>query len=149
MATEILLLADVKDLGAEGDVVTVADGYARNHLLPGNLAAPVTKEARARLAKIREERIASHESELASARELAAQIAGISCTVAVKTGEGEKMYGSVTALDIAEQARQQGVEFDRHMLQIEAPIKELGVYDIPVKLHPEVQTTLKVWIVEE
>ena len=149
MATEILLLADVKKLGAEGDVVTVADGYARNYLLPASLAAPVTKEARARLAKIREERIAAGEAELASARELAAQLAGVSCTIPVRTGEGEKMYGSVTALDIANQAREQGVELDRHTLQLEAPIKELGVYDIPVRLHPEVATTLKVWIVEE
>lgn len=149
MATEILLLADVKDLGSEGDVVTVADGFARNYLLPKDLAAPVTKKARAQLAKIRENRVADREAELAAARDLAAKIAGISCTIAVKTVEAEKMYGSVTAMDIAVQARQQGVEFDRHALQMEGPIKELGVYDIPVRLHPEVETTLKVWIVEE
>lgn len=149
MGTEVLLMADVKDLGAEGEVVTVADGYARNYLFPRSLGAPVTEATRRRLAKMRAEREAEQKAALEGAREAAARLEGVSCTIAVKTGEDDRLYGSVTAANIVDALKAQGIEIDKHSLALEHPIKDLGVFDIPVRLHPEVETTVKVWVVEE
>lgn len=149
MATEILLMADVKDLGAEGDVVKVADGYARNYLFPKNLGAPVTEATRRRLAKLRVEREAKQKAALEAAKKMAARLEGVSCTIPVKTGEDDRLYGSVTAGNIVEALKEQGVELDKNALVMEHPLKDLGVFDIPVRLHPEVETTVKVWVVEE
>ncbi len=148
MAIEVFLMADVPDLGVEGDVVTVANGYARNYLLPRNLAAPVTDATRRQLAKLQREREVARKADLEAARDRVARIANASCTIPVKADEG-KLYGSVTAADIEAAFKSQGVELDRDMLQLAAPIKELGVYDVGVRLHPEVETTIKVWVVEE
>ncbi len=149
MATEVLLMDDVNDLGTAGDVVRVADGYARNFLIPQKLAEPVTKAARARLAKLQEAREARRAAERNAAAEVANRLAAVRCTIAVKTGEDGKLYGSVTASDIAEAVLAEGVEIDKHSIALEGAIKELGVFDVTVKLHPDVQTGLKVWVVEE
>ena len=149
MSKEVLLMADVAELGAEGDVVSVSDGYARNYLLPRKLAAPVSEATKRRLAKMRGQREANHQAELAGARELAAKIEKGSCTITVKTGADGKMFGSVTAAHIVDVLKSQGTDIGKHSLQLEAPIRELGVYDVKVKLHPEVQATVKVWVVEE
>ncbi len=149
MAKEVLLMTNIPDLGSEGDVVTVADGYARNYLLPRDLAAPVTEQTRRRLAKLQREREEADRSALAEARKFAAKLAKVSCTLAVKVGKDEKMYGSVTTTEISEALKLQGTEIDRHNLVLENPIKDLGVFNIPVRLHPEVEATIKVWVVEE
>ncbi len=149
MDIEVLLMKDVPDLGQEGQVVRVKPGYARNYLLPRDLAAPVTEATRRRLAKMREERAADDAQRLQGARDLAGRLAAASVTIAVKTGEGEQMYGSVSAADIAENLKTQGIEIDRHQLELEHPLKELGVFDVPVRIHPDVEAAVKVWIVEE
>lgn len=149
MATEVLLMGDVKDLGSEGDVVKVADGYARNYLLPSKLAAPVTEATKRRLVKVRRDREAATVAEQASARALAAKLADTSCTIAVKVGGDGKLYGSVTPGDIEEQLKSQGIEIDKHQIELEQPIKELGVFDVKIRLHPDVESSVKVWIVEE
>ena len=149
MTTEVLLMSDVKDLGSEGDVVEVADGYARNYLLPKSLAAPVTTATRRRLSKIQADRAIAKQNTLTAAGEMANRLATASCTIAVKTGEDDKMYGSVTVQNIVESLKEQGIELDRHCVAMESPIKELGVFDVPVNLHPEVEASLKVWVVEE
>jgi large subunit ribosomal protein L9 len=149
MATEVLLMAVVDGLGKEGDVVTVADGYARNYLLPRELAAPVTEATRRRLVKIQAEREKELAEALSGAKELAKQVSAASCTIAVKVGEGEQLYGSVTESDIVDSLKAQGIELDRHQVVLEDPIKELGTYDVLVSLHPEVEATVKVWVVEE
>ena len=149
MATELLLMENVPDLGNEGDIVNVADGYARNYLLPRGLGEQVTAGARAKLAKLMEQRVEERKLQLAGARALAAKIAEVSCTITVKTGEEEKLYGSVTNADIAKALSEQGIEIDRHIIVIENPIKELGVFDVKVKLHADVDATVKVWIVGE
>ncbi|MBN2302148.1 MAG: 50S ribosomal protein L9, partial [Lentisphaerae bacterium] len=86
---------------------------------------------------------------LESARDLAASLANVSCTIAVKVGDDEKLYGSVTEAQIAEVLQEQGIEIDKHKFHLESPIKELGVFDVAVRLHPEVESTVKVWVVEE
>ena len=113
MATEVLLMADVPDLGAEGDIVKVADGFARNYLLPKKIAAPVTKAAHARLGIIREKRKEALVEQLAGARELASKLTGCSCTITVSTGQDDKLYGSVSTADIARALGKQGIEIDR------------------------------------
>ncbi|MCK5528709.1 MAG: 50S ribosomal protein L9 [Kiritimatiellae bacterium] len=149
MATELLLMENVPNLGNEGDVVNVADGYARNYLVPKKIAEKVTAAARARLAKLMEQRAEERKLELAGARALADKLAKASCTITVKTGEDDKLYGSVNNADIAKSLSEQGIEIDRHIIVVEEPIKELGVFDVKVKLHADVNATVKVWIVGE
>lgn len=149
MATELLLMENVPDLGSEGDIVNVADGYARNYLLPKGIGEKVTAAARARLAKLMEQRAEERKLQLAGARALAAKLTKASCTITVKTGEEEKLYGSVTNADIAKALSEQGIEIDRHIIVLEEPLKELGVFDVKVKLHADVDATVKVWIVGE
>ncbi len=149
MATEIFLMADVVNLGVEGDVVTVADGYARNYLIPKQLGAPVTPATQRRLAKIQREREEARAAALAEAEALSKKLAGISVTIPVKTIEGEKLYGSVGEAEIAEAVKQQGFEINRNWIVLDEHIKELGVFDVTIKLQPEVETAIKVWIVEE
>ena len=149
MAIEVLLMADVAELGSEGDVVKVADGYARNYLLPRKLAEPLTERARQRLDKIRQLRAAGMAEALAAARVKAGELKNVSCTIAVKASEDQKLYGSVSSADIVEALTAQGVQLDRHMLVLDQPIKELGVFDVPVRFHPDVEATIKVWVVQE
>jgi large subunit ribosomal protein L9 len=149
MSAEVLLMTDVKDLGAEGDIVTVADGFARNYLLPRKLAAPVTEATRRRLEKIRREREDVRKAELEEGRALAAKLEGISLTIAVKVSEADKMFGSVSVADLASLLEEQGFSIDRNNVLLDAPIKDLGVYTVKIKVHPEVESSVKVWVVEE
>ena len=149
MSTEAILMADIKGLGSEGDVVNVADGYARNYLFPRKLGAPVTDATRRRLASMQKEREATVKARLDEAQAAAAKLANVSCTIPVKVGPEDKMYGSVGASDIIEMLKTQGVDLDRHSLVLDDPIKELGVYDVKVRLHKDVETAVKVWVVEE
>jgi large subunit ribosomal protein L9 len=149
MATEVFLMADVANLGSEGEVVTVADGYARNYLLPKQLAAPVTEATRRRLVKLQGERVAAKLEATADARKQAKKLEGVSVTIAVKTVEGEKLYGSVGEVEIAAALKQQGFDIDRSQIGLSETIKELGVFEVIIKLQPEVDATIKAWIVEE
>jgi len=149
MAKEVMLMADVAGLGQEGDVVRVAEGYLRNFLMPKNLAAPLTATTRRQVEKKRQVREARLAVERTQLTELAKAIEQLSVTISVKTGEEGKLFGSVTAQDIVTAVGAQGVKLDRHQLQLDEPLKKLGKFDLPVKLHPEVLATLKVWIVEE
>jgi large subunit ribosomal protein L9 len=152
---EVMLLQDVKDLGTMGQVVRVADGYARNYLLPRNLAAPVTEATRRRLAKLQKEREEAERKRLEEARRTAAEIARISneglLTIAARAGAGDPiaLYGSVTAADIAAVLKQNGFEVEKNQILLLEPIKELGAYEVPIKLHPQVEVVTKIWVVEE
>ncbi len=149
MAKEVVLMSDIDGLGVEGDVVEVAEGYARNYLLPRKLAAPATGATMRRVEKIRSERRTRLEQELAGAKEIAGKLENTSCTITVKSGEEGKLYGSVTPADVIDALKGQGIELDRKQLDMSGPIRELGVFDIPVKLHPDIHASLKVWVVEE
>ena len=148
MSLQVLLLADVPDLGVAGATVKVADGFARNYLLPRGLAGPVTAATLRRLEKLRKEREELARIQLAEARGKAAKIKALSVTLRAKTTDGQKLYGSVGQSDILESLKAQGVEIDRSQIALESPIHEVGQFDVPVKLHPEVALTLKVWVVE-
>lgn len=150
MSKQVLLIANVPDLGSEGDVVNVTDGYARNYLLPRNLAAPVTEGTRRKLAKMQKEREAQRKAEMGTARTIASAIAKSSVTISAKTsGEGGHLYGSVGAADIAASLADQGIKIDKSAIALEHPIKELGCFDVKIKLHAEVEASIKVWVVEE
>ena len=149
MAVEVLLMDEVKGLGIEGDVVKVADGYARNYLFPRGIASEVTEGKKRQIEKKRIERLELMKKEKSAAEELAKKFENLSCTIAVKTSEGGKLFGSVTAAQIIEKIAEQNVTLGRNQVKLAAPLHELGVFDVEISLHPEVQTSLKVWIVEE
>ena len=149
MATEILLMSDVKDLGVAGDVVKVADGYARNYLLPKGLAAPVTQASLKRLEKLRKEREELARIQLAEARAKADQVKKASVTIRAKSSDGTNLYGSVGVADIVDALASQGIAIDRTQVVLEEPFKTLGTFDVEIKLHAEVSATVKVWVVEE
>ncbi len=149
MSKEVILMSDVEGLGIVGDVVSVADGFARNFLLPQNLAAPVTDAAHKMLAAKRAAREAELAQEMEVATKLAAKLKDASVTIPVKTSEEGSLYGSVGVAEIAAAAEQQKLVLTKEMITLDHAIKELGVYDLKIKLHPQVKASLKVWIVEE
>jgi len=146
---EIILRQDYQGLGKTGDVVKVKDGYARNFLIPKGIAYLASKENKKRLEnelKLKSWRV---EKEKLAAEELAKKLANVSCTIPVQVGEEDKLFGSVTSQNIAEALAAQGIEVDRRKIQLEEPIKSLGIYSVPIKLHSEVEATVKVWVVKE
>ena len=149
MAQELLLLEPVSGLGYSGDIVKVADGYARNYLLPRGLATPMTKSAERRIAKLQQKREEEIRHELQGAREMANRIGATECVIAVKVSEEGTLYGSVGATEIATTLEAEGVVVDRSKIVLEHSLKELGEYEVPVKLHPEVETTIRVRITAE
>ena len=149
MAIEVLLMDQVEGLGIEGDIVKVAPGYARNFLFPRGYATEVTEGKKRQIEKKRLERLAQLEKEKGAAEELAKKIEGIECTIAAKIGENGKMFGSVGLPQILEKLQEQGIEIERSKIALTGPLHELGVFDVTIKLHPEVTGTLKVWIVED
>jgi len=150
MSMEILLLSDIPDLGQAGDVVKVADGYARNYLLPRDLAAPVSPHALKRLEKMRKEREELTRIQLSEAKDKAAKLANVSVTIRAKTVDGTRLYGSIQAADIVA-ALEAGnkVTVDKAQVDLPEPIKETGTFDVVIKLHPDVAPAIKVWVVEE
>ena len=149
MATEVLLMDQVEGLGIEGDIVKVADGYARNYLFPRGIAAEVTEGKKRQIEKKRIERLSILEKEKTAAEELAKKIEGIECTIAMKVGETGSLFGSVGIPAILEKLKEQGLELDKSKVLLSTPLHELGVFDVKLKLHADVISTLKVWVVEE
>lgn len=146
---QVLLLQPINGLGAEGDTVTVRAGYARNFLLPRKLALPITQANKKHVDALLKAREAREQKEFEQARELSAKVEKTSIAIAVKTGEGGKMFGAVTANDIIERLKEEGIELSKKQLQIAAPIKELGSHTATVKLHADVDTELKFEVVSE
>lgn len=146
---QVLLLQPIHGLGAEGDTVTVRAGYARNFLLPRRLALPITQANKKHVDSLLKAREAREQKEFEQARELSERVEKTSIAIAVKTGEGGKMFGAVTANDLIERLKEEGIELGKKQLLIEAPIKELGSHSATVKLHPDVETELKFEVVSE
>ena len=146
---QVLLREDMEKLGRRGEVVKVAPGYARNFLLPKHLAVRVTPgnmkliEQEQRAIKVRYDR------ERQGGEELARRLAQVSCTIVKKVGEHDTLYGAVTTHEIGQVLEKEGIEIDRRRILLDQPIKALGVYTVPIKVHPEVTAELKVWVVRE
>lgn len=147
--TEVMLMADVKNLGKAGAIVNVAPGYARNMLLPQGLAAPVTEASKRRLAKLEAQRAAERKERKAAAEALAAKLQGLSVTVNAQTVDGTKLYGGVKATDIlAAIEADRGTKFERSQLNLPDQLKEVGTYDAKIDLGEGVAVPFKVWIVD-
>jgi len=147
MSTQIILTAPVDNLGAEGDTITVADGYARNFLFPKGLGMPASAGNLRRVESLRKKREATLATQREDAKAAAAKLVKQSYTITAAVGEDGKLYGSVTAADISEALEKEGIDVDRRKIVLEHPIRELGVYDVDVKLHTEVATKVKIWVV--
>jgi len=146
---QVLLLKPISGLGAEGATVTVRAGYARNFLLPRKLALPITQANKKHVDALLKAREAREQKEFEEAQALANKITSTSIAIAVKTGEGGKMFGAVTANDIISRLGEEGVELTRKQLSLPAPIKDLGSHTIAVKLTNDVSAELKFEVVSE
>ncbi|MBN3038293.1 MAG: 50S ribosomal protein L9 [Candidatus Omnitrophica bacterium] len=146
---EVILKKNVEKLGKAGDVASVKDGYARNFLFPQGLALPATAANLKVIEREKEKATLRQEKEKQAAQELAEKINATSCTISVQAGEDGKLYGSVTNQDIAQAYKQEGINIDKKKIELPEPIKEVGVFKVDVKLHPEITAEAKIWVVKE
>ena len=146
---EIILLKDVDKLGTRGQIIKVADGYGRNYLLPQKIAVVANAQSKKWVDQQRVRFLKEEAKEKADAEDLAKLMEGVSVVVKRKSGEHGTLFGSVTAMDVAEGLAAQGYKIDRRKIQLDTPLKTLGEHDVPVKLHREVTTTVKVKVESE
>jgi large subunit ribosomal protein L9 len=146
---EVILKANVAKLGKMLDIVKVKDGYARNFLFPKKLAIRATKEAKVEIQRNREAMEALFRKELAAAGDLAAKLSEVTVNLTRRVVEDERLYGSVSAADIAEAITLQGIKVNRNQVILPEPIKQLGVYSIAINVFGDVEATVKVWVVKE
>ena len=146
---QIILQEDVDKLGNRGQVLEVADGYARNYLLPHKLALPATPGNMKQLDRMRTTFAKREATEQESAQKLAEALAGISVTLSRKAGDNDQLFGSVTSADIADALEAQGVTIDRKKIQLDTPIKLVGEYQVPIKIFREIGATVKVAVKKE
>jgi large subunit ribosomal protein L9 len=147
--TKVLLREDVDDLGARGEIVRVRAGYARNYLLPRNLAVEATTGNVKGIESERAALLKKEAKERASADAQSQQMSTIQLEFRRKAGEQGALYGSVTSMDVAEALRERGYEIDRHRIHLREPLKRVGEYTVPVRLHREVTIDLKVRVAPE
>lgn len=146
---KVILRQDFNQLGKIGDLVDVKDGYARNYLIPRNIAYQATESSVRMLEEEKKQSAKRSEKEKKGAEALAAEIAKLSVTIKMKVGEDDKLFGSVTSQMIAEAVAEKGTALDKRTIELEDSIKSLGIYDVPVRLKGGVMGTLKVWVVRE
>ena len=149
MSVQVILREPVEHLGRRGDVVKVANGYARNYLLPRKLALPVTEANRRRVDRDRVVADAHDAEEKQAAEAFAERLNGVVCVIVRRVGENDIMYGSVTSSDVAACLAGQSIEVDRRKIKLDEPLKQLGAHTVPVKVHREVTAKITVRIVKE
>ena len=145
---DVVLLKDVERLGAEGTVIHVKPGFARNYLIPTGLAVPATAQQVRLVEQRKRERSQQAQRVKAEAEALQQTLEGRSLTLTLTLGPDDTPFGSVTVHDLVEALRQEGLTVEKRAILLEQPIKALGIYEIPVRLHPEVKALLKVWVVK-
>jgi large subunit ribosomal protein L9 len=146
---EVILREDIKTLGKAGEMVRVKPGYARNYLLPHGLAYEATEGNKKRIAAETKARGARNAAEKVEAEKVAGRLSAVSLSIAGKAGEEGKLFGSVTAQDVADELARQGHTVDRRRIELEHPIKSLGEHLVTVRLHPEVHAEVRVSVVAE
>jgi len=146
---KIILKKNVENIGNAGDIVTVKDGYARNFLIPKDLAVEATRSNLKIAEELKKNVDRKKTAAVDKARRMAEKLKNISLTTSVAAGEDDKIFGSVTSQTIADLLAEKGFEVDKRHINLSEPIKALGVYDIPVKLHSEVTAQIKLWVVKE
>ncbi len=146
---QVILLEDIPSLGKTGDQVKVSAGYGRNYLIPQKKAMLATEKS----LKAIEHQKRQVQQQIGKAKKnverIAQEIESLSCTFAKPVGESGKLFGSVTSMEIEAYLKENGIKVDRKKIHLEEPIKNLGMYTVPIKLHPEVTAQLKVWVVQE
>ena len=147
---EVILRQAVENLGKPGDIVKVSPGYARNYLIPRGVAYEATPGNRKRIAQEKARLEAAEGERRAKAESLAARLEQVSLTFSARVGEEEKLFGSVTASDIAQQLHAQGfTEVEKRQIELHEPIKSLGIYKVPVRLHADVKPEIRVWVIKQ
>jgi large subunit ribosomal protein L9 len=146
---EVILKQDVDRIGKAGAVIKVKDGFARNFLLPNGLAVPLTAANLKKVEDEKQKKLLLNEKAKKTAQELRDKLANLSLTIQVLTQETDKMYGSITSQDIAGALKEEGFDIDKNALVLEEPIKALGIYEVPVKLHSDVPAKIKIWVVKK
>ncbi|MCC7542010.1 MAG: 50S ribosomal protein L9 [Deltaproteobacteria bacterium] len=146
---QVILREDVPNLGKSGQLVKVAPGYARNYLLPQSLAAPATRASVARIEHEKRSILERAAKVKKSATAISDKLAQISVEISKRAGENERLFGSVTTTEIAAALKDKGLDVDRRKIVIGQQIRQLGVYDVQVKLAPEVTGTFKLWVVAQ
>lgn len=145
---KVILIEDIPTIGKMGSLIHVKDGYARNFLMPKKLAIPANPQ---NLKSLEHQKTLLTQKQNRIKREaenLATKLEKISCTISRTAGEEDKLFGSVTSIDIDESLKEEGIHVDRKKILLDEPIKTLGIYKVPIKLHPEVTGYLKVWVVK-
>ncbi|HDI52208.1 50S ribosomal protein L9 [candidate division KSB1 bacterium] len=145
----VILMQDFESLGHTGEIVEVADGYARNFLIPRRIVLEATPGNMKKFEEEKKRQLLRLNREKKVAEKLAKELAKISCTVPVAVGEEDKIFGSVTSQDIADALKEKGYQIDRRKILLDEPIKALGIYTVPIKLHPEVDAEIKLWVVKK
>ena len=146
---QVILLEDILSLGKAGDLVKVSDGYGRNYLIPQKKAILATEKGLKMLEHQKRQvqvRMGKMKKDL---DKVAQQIEGLSCTFTKSVGESGKLFGSVTSMEIETYLKENGIEVDRKKIVLDEPIKSMGMFTVPIKLHPEIVAQLKVWVVQE
>ena len=146
---DVILLKDIEKIGAEGTVVRVKPGFARNYLVPRGLAAPATAQQLKLYEEAKRRRLQQAQRATEQAGTLKRTLESRSLTLKLRLGADDKPFGAITSHDVLEVLRQDGTELDKHAVHLPQPIKTLGVFEIPVRLHPEVTATVKLWVVKE
>ena len=146
---EVILRTDIPKLGKAGDIVKVKDGYARNYLIPKGFAIPANKKNIKALEKERRIILAKAERQRKKLESLAEKLEGLTLTIYSRKIEDDRIYGSVSALDIVNALKEQGIELDKKYVALEEPIKTLGVFEVPIKLAHDKVVNIKVEVLEE
>ncbi|GMV10429.1 MAG: 50S ribosomal protein L9 [Gemmatimonadota bacterium] len=149
LTMEVILRQAVENLGNPGDLVKVSSGFARNYLLPRGVAVAATEGNKKRIAQEKARLEAAEAARRQTAAEYAATLEQVSLTFSARVGEEGKLFGSVTAADIATQLEAQGHRVEKRQIDLHEPIKALGVYRVPIKLHADVKPEIKVWVIKQ
>lgn len=146
---DVILSEDIEKLGKLGDVVKVKDGFARNFLLPQRKACLATAVNLKKIEQQKKKQLEAYNKEKEAAQTLAERIGKVSCTINVEVNDLEKLYGSVSELDIVRVLGDEGFKIEKNNIIIEKPIEQLGIFEVGVKLHPEVTAKLRVWVTKK
>lgn len=146
---DVILNKDITGVGRQGQIIKVKDGYARNFLIPNGLAIPVNSANLKKLEEDKTRKELEEEKTRKEAETIKERLSSLSLTIPVLTQEGDKLYGSVTAVELSASLKEEGLEIDKNKIILDEPIKSLGIYEVPVKLHPEITMKMKVWVVKK
>lgn len=146
---KVILSQDIPHVGKVGDVINVKEGYARNFLIPQKKACVATDENLKRIDKLKAKQKAEQDRLKAEAQEFAKKLSGVSCTISVEVNDLEKLYGAVSESEIVKALKDEGFDIDKKTIVTEKPLEELGIFEVGIKLHPEVVAKIKVWVTKK